>query len=90
MEGVTFFVSCITGTSNNSGKFKEAKPGIAYFVVFNNCAGENEEAVFGILHDVNLNVTVKQIRAKNLDNKSEELTGILATIVKVRQLHTLS
>ena len=76
---VKFFISCISGTSTNSGS-NESRPCIAYFFVYD-CKLTTEDDLFAIFHDNNLDPDLKKLNGDN--NGRHEVITELKKVLKV-------
>ena len=93
IEGVQFFVSCITAVTSNpktsggetSGNSNEGKvyPAIAFFIVYRESSMCNETTLFRELHKRDVDVTISTIatRAKG-SNAMEKAARQLIQVVK--------
>ena len=77
MEGVQFFISCITriektsralsdeDDDDNGGSHLKTYPGVAYFVAYRETPTCSKEAIFRALHDADMDPTISEIRTRN-------------------------
>ena len=78
MEGVQFFISCITrieektsralsdeDDDDNGGSHLKTYPGVAYFVAYRETSTCSKEAIFRALHDADMDPTISEIRTRN-------------------------
>lgn len=64
LDGVQFFISCITGTTTNSSKQRTIRPGIAYFIAYIPTESTTEETLFRSLHNKDMNGDVAEIKPR--------------------------
>ena len=82
MGKIKFLVSCISGTTTNSGNDDKARPCIAYFIVYDKKI-TNEDEIFSIFHDNDLDVDIKKIGKGNASSSRDELLKELVLTLKV-------
>jgi len=66
INGVEFFISCLTGTTTNCGNAVNAvRPAVAYFISFKKGISGCESEVFQAIHDIDLDATVSLIKTSS-------------------------
>lgn len=81
INGVEFFISCITGTTTNCGnKINAIRPSIAYFLSFNKGISACEADVFQAIHDIDLDASVSTIKT---NASKDPVLQTLKQVVKV-------
>ena len=97
MDGVQFFISCITMVETNARRPRSDEededdeaasggptifPGLAYFVVFRETSKCTKETIFSALHDADMEPTITEIKTRNTIG----LTKVETAVCKIAQV----
>ena len=97
MDGVQFFISCITMVQTNARRPKSDEededdepasrgptifPGVAYFVVFRETSKCTKETIFVTLHDADMEPTITEIKTRN----NRGLTLVETAVYQIAQV----
>ncbi|XP_028403921.1 uncharacterized protein LOC114526506 [Dendronephthya gigantea] len=98
MNGVQFFFSCITSVmcnarsatdydSNEPIRTPESYPAIGYFVVYKESATCNENRLFSIIHNEDLDASVTPIRVRKSSGSNNEMEKAAKQLFQVLKDH---
>ncbi|CAB4031064.1 Hypothetical predicted protein, partial [Paramuricea clavata] len=89
MDGVQFFILCITMVETNADEDDEATsddptifPGLAYFIVFRETSKCMKETIFAALHYADMEPTITEIKTRN----TRGLTQVETAVCKIAQV----
>ena len=83
--GISFFLSSITGTNSHAQKKdEEYTSGIAYFISYVKTKDFNEETIFALFHDQDVDIEISKLKTrKSSKSASDNLLVQLKQVVKV-------
>ena len=87
LAGMNFFFSCVTGTTSNaSANYNQVRPGVAYFICYQESLSNNKETIFALLHDARLDASVISIRTRRTSgNDANAVLLAIQQVVKVSE-----
>ena len=92
MNGINFFVSCVTGTTTHgpsSSNENTFLAGISYFISYVKSSVVDQEKIFALFHDNEIDIDISKIKTRS-SKKSDSAENLLAQLKQVCKVKYIS